>query len=426
MGLISNSVLIKWERKTCTHYKSLGYIFTKIKDEFEVNVDDLPVKSHVLVKVECDNCNTKFDRSWSNYKKYIKENNKCYCGKCASSLYGVENARKASLTASMSFQSWCLNNNRQDILNRWDYELNSYKPNEISYGSKIKNYFKCPRNLHKSEQKVVHSFTNGQEGSMYCNQCNSFAQWGIDNLGEDFLEKYWDYDKNIIDPWETSYGSSQKVWIKCQEKDYHGSYFIMPHSFTTGNRCLYCAGKKVNRLDSLGITYVDVFDIWSLKNENSPYEYLPRSHKKVWWKCKEEIHEDYLRSVDSSTNHRFKCPKCQYSKGEIQIEIFLNLKNIKYTSQKIFNELFGINGGNLSYDFYLSDYNLLIEYQGEMHEKFIRGIHKSNEDFEKQQEHDKRKKEYAKYNNIQLLEIWYWDFDKIEEILEKQLNKIKI
>lgn len=44
--------------------------------------------------------------------------------------------------------------------------------------------------------------------------------------------------------------------------------------------------------------------------------------------------------------------------------------------------------------------------------------------FDKQKEHDKRKKEYARNNNIDLLEIWYWDFDNIEEILNKQiLNK---
>ena len=54
-------------------------------------------------------------------------------------------------------------------------------------------------------------------------------------------------------------------------------------------------------------------------------------------------------------------------------------------------------------------------------------FHISKEDFNKQQEHDRRKKEYAKYNNIKLLEIWYWDFDNIEEILHKQIkNKINL
>ena len=41
-----------------------------------------------------------------------------------------------------------------------------------------------------------------------------------------------------------------------------------------------------------------------------------------------------------------------------------------------------------------------------------------------QKEHDKRKRNYAKDNNIKLLEIWYWDFNNIENILIKELNLI--
>jgi very-short-patch-repair endonuclease len=76
----------------------------------------------------------------------------------------------------------------------------------------------------------------------------------------------------------------------------------------------------------------------------------------------------------------------------------------------------------LSYDFFLPEYNLLIEYQGEQHEKYIKGFHKNKKAFINQQEHDKRKREYAKNHNIKLLEIWYYDFDNIEQILDKELQ----
>ena len=46
--------------------------------------------------------------------------------------------------------------------------------------------------------------------------------------------------------------------------------------------------------------------------------------------------------------------------------------------------------------------------------------------FEIQQEHDKRKQEYAKAHDIKLLEIWYYDNDNIEEILNKELNNLKL
>ena len=68
-------------------------------------------------------------------------------------------------------------------------------------------------------------------------------------------------------------------------------------------------------------------------------------------------------------------------------------------------------------------YNLLIEYQGQYHDGTA--SNQTKKQFLQQQEHDHRKREYAKYNNIELLEIWYWDFDRIEQILDEFLLMIK-
>ena len=102
------------------------------------------------------------------------------------------------------------------------------------------------------------------------------------------------------------------------------------------------------------------------------------------------------------------CPKCCSPRGELIIGNLLDNKNIKYCTQYKFDDLLGIGGRNLTYDFYLPKYNLLIEYQGEQHFKptnYLGG----EEKFKKQIEHDNRKREYAKKNNINLLEITYKD-----------------
>jgi hypothetical protein len=98
--------------------------------------------------------------------------------------------------------------------------------------------------------------------------------------------------------------------------------------------------------------------------------------------------------------------------------------NIKFISQKEFNKLTGLKNGNLSYDFYLPSHNILIEYQGEFHDGTA--YQQSKEDYEIQREHDRRKREYAKLNNINLLEIWYWDFDNVEKILNETLIENRI
>lgn len=83
--------------------------------------------------------------------------------------------------------------------------------------------------------------------------------------------------------------------------------------------------------------------------------------------------------------------------------------------------MLGIKNRFLSYDFYLPDYNLLIEYQGQFHDG-ISGEY-SRRNLKNQQEHDSRKKCYSINNNIDFLEIWYWDFDKIDIILNEALHK---
>lgn len=115
-----------------------------------------------------------------------------------------------------------------------------------------------------------------------------------------------------------------------------------------------------------------------------------------------------------------RCPFCNESKGEQKIRQLLYNNNIDYIPQQNYDNLLGVNNGLLSYDFYLPQYNLLIEYQGEFHDGKARI--QSKKKYQIQQEHDMRKRKYAKKHNIQLLEIWYWDYENIEEILKKELN----
>lgn len=353
-----------------------------------------------------------------NYKLYAQsekiKNERVSCQSCLGCKVNNRSDRYRQ-----SFYQWCLENNHQDYLDLWDYKLNKKSPDEISYGSHSKIYFKCPLNNHNSELKKL---KNVILCGIVCTKCNSFAQWGIDNICSDFIEKYWDYDKNTVDPWQIPKTTHNKIWIRCQEKEHHESYEITCANFYRGNRCPYCINRKVHKLDSVGTLSPKIFKVWSDKNKKSPYEIASQSGKKYWFKCQNGIHKDYMRTMQNSFFADFYCPECNSSKGENRVSEFLINNNIDYEIHKEFEGLIGLGSGLLSYDFYLNKLNLLIEYQGEQHEKFIKGMYVTYENFEKQVEHDKRKREYAGKNNINLLEIWYYDFDNIEEILKTELK----
>lgn len=116
------------------------------------------------------------------------------------------------------------------------------------------------------------------------------------------------------------------------------------------------------------------------------------------------------------------CTNCfTNSKGEKLIRNILNETNIQYIPQKKFDDLKGMGNRPLMFDFYFPDDNLLIEYQGIQHARPI-GRFGGKDYFNTLQEHDRRKREYAEKHGIKLLEIWYYDFDRIEEILKNNLN----
>lgn len=232
------------------------------------------------------------------------------------------------------------------------------------------------------------------------------------------LLKEWNYLRNKnISPYDVTIKSGKKVWWIC-EKGHEWKATIANRN--NGNNCPYCFGRYATKENNLLINNPELCKEWNYeKNKKKPEEYCPNSGKKVWWKCSECGYEWRAIINDRNGNHKQGCPNCIKYKGEIQIKNILQLHSFYFISQKKFNKLKGVGDRSLSYDFYLPIYNLLIEYQGQYHDGTA--SNQTEEQFIIQQEHDKRKREYAENHNITLREIWYYDFNNIEQILYKEL-----
>ena len=191
-----------------------------------------------------------------------------------------------------------------------------------------------------------------------------------------------------------------------------------PSELMQGKGCYHCGNKSKG--EKLRFTN-DEF-IKKLKEINpyiQPLEKYITSHDRLSVQCLTCGHKWNPKPNNLFNGHG--CPNCSSSFGERQVSIWLDNNKIKYESQKKYSDLLGTGNGLLSYDFYLPQYNLLIEYQGEFHDGTA--SQQTLEEFEIQKEHDQRKREYAKSHSIDLLEIWYWDFDNIEDILYNYLKK---
>lgn len=122
-----------------------------------------------------------------------------------------------------------------------------------------------------------------------------------------------------------------------------------------------------------------------------------------------------MRPKDLLTNHSY-CPKCtkKSSKGERKIMSFCDANNITFIKEKTFPW-----SDKKRYDFYLPDYNLLIEYHGIQHYKEVDNFFLS---LEEQQKIDCFKKQAALENKYDFLEIPYYDYENIEKILVQRLS----
>lgn len=125
----------------------------------------------------------------------------------------------------------------------------------------------------------------------------------------------------------------------------------------------------------------------------------------------------------------FGCPNCKSSTSEKKVSYALDKFKIKYETQKRFVNCKDIN--TLPFDFYLTDYNIAIEYDGEQHYMPVNWNGKmSDEELENAfllvQKHDKIKTEYCEENNIQLIRIPYWEKNNIECFLFDKFEKLNI
>lgn len=438
---------------------------------------------------------------------------------CGCQLY------KHSSKSGKSFYDWCIENNRIDLLDRWDYELNGCSPEEISYASSRKKcYFKCDKHLwHDSKGILLSAITSGGN-KIRCEQCESFAQWVVDNYndqylekiwnkdlnkkspwsvsakshcdiflncdkveyhigykttparftggqkmcgfchslqvhpldsfaayninkyGEDFLDKYWDYDKNTVDPWKISAKSGQRVWLKCVNVEYHESYVVKAIDFSDDHSaCPYCAHQKVHPMDSVAAAYPRILDIWSDKNTISPYEYSSGSGKKAWFKCENGVHDDYYRSIRVVVDAMFRCPKC----GRMNRESILEEKTRTYIETQykypIFHEqdcsIIAINpktNYKMPYDndvILPNGDHLIIEVHGPQHyyitaytKKTAKNEGKTPEQvLYEQQERDRIKKDYAlSFENYHYLELRFSWFKgiKYKTLIDEKIQSI--
>ena len=184
--------------------------------------------------------------------------------------------------------------------------------------------------------------------------------------------------------------------------------------------------------DYLKVNTVECYECFIESYRVHPSEYEDRVKSKVGDEY--EIIKPYYRAIDAVVfrhkvcGHEFemlpnsflrgsRCPKCFLSTGELEVHKALNKLNVKYVGEKRI-------GGVLRADFFLPEYQAIIEYDGQQHFEpvnFFGGV----QSFKEVVRRDAIKNHYCRFLGFPLLRIPYWEFDNIPQIVTEFIEKLE-
>lgn len=240
---------------------------------------------------------------------------------------------------------------------------------------------------------------------------------------EQFVKDVQDKFGDVYNILEKYQGVNTKILVehRCEDGNYY-QWRISPSNLLHGKGlCPKCSGRD---------TGIEAFKRKVLNKYGDEYivlgEYKNRSTKILLKHNTSSCHNEFLQTPHNLLYFNTGCPLCSpISKGENYIENNLQKNLIPYKKQYTFKDCKFKEV--LRFDFAIFEdkeetkIKYLIEYQGNQHYKpqTFNGISKEKAEhvFEESIIKDQIKRDYCIKNNIQLLEIAYWNFDNINEIL---------
>ncbi|MEY8215079.1 MAG: DUF723 domain-containing protein, partial [Colwellia sp.] len=212
-------------------------------------------------------------------------------------------------------------------------------------------------------------------------------------------------------------GSAKPVIVTCPK---HGSFpTTYEHHIKRGQSCPSCKNRDMDTVKFIersrechGVKYD--YSMSNYTTAKSQISIICPDHgefKQVAW--------NHMSGIGCRN-----CFDLLNSKGAKRIISWLTDNNIEFVREKTFDNLFTYARSRkylFRYDFFISSYNLLIEYDGQQHFKSV-DIWGGDEAFKRLQVNDQKKNLWAENNGYKLLRIAYSDFDNIEKILSEHIT----
>lgn len=300
------------------------------------------------------------------------------------------------------------------------------KISDLTTGSPVRIKLKCDY-CGKEYECYYYSYVNSHAmlEKDACHNCSATKGREVNKIKR--AEKYFSQLKDMCD----NYGyelvttideyAGTKMYIEyiCPK---HGLQKSILYNMLKGHLCNECGNEKIGNILRNDIGYVKNY-IESFNNNIwlNPEDYIDTKARNLKIQCGICGKIFTINFNNYRRMPRKQCNTCtrKESDGEEIIRKYLDGR-VNFVQEKRFLDC--KDKKSLPFDFYLPDYNMCIEFDGQQHYEPVYG----QDRYEKTVLHDNIKNEYCKKNNIYLLRIPYWEGHHIEQIIKNELNRIKI
>lgn len=210
---------------------------------------------------------------------------------------------------------------RPDLAAEWNYEKNgNLRPEMFGINSNEKAWWTCSVCGHEWQTTIIHRGGKRNSGCPVCakkKQGKTFTKRRVDERGSlaennPALADEWHPTKNgDLTPADITEKRFAPVWWKCKKCGHE--WETSPNDRSRGRGCPCCSGRVpkigVNDLKTL---YPEIAAEWNYEKngDKRPEQFLPKSSKKVWWRCHICGHE--WESIIQNRTKGHGCPRYLY------------------------------------------------------------------------------------------------------------------
>jgi len=418
------------------------YTFEKVKEIIERDgnklLSDKYINSKTLIKISCGKCDCVYNVIFNSYIRGAR------CRKCAIEKRGIqkrtpiENVKKLMKDRGDIFLKTFYINHRLRV------KFKCSKCNQVFslvyFGYQRRKHCRCEKR-HKITYDFIKKYVEDQEETLMsktslnsrqkikikCKKCNNIYElkWSGYYRGvrcgdcSKYKKKTYEDVKELIESGgdillsKTYKNCISKLDIECGGC---GNRYPTTYSrYRKGNRCRKCAIQKNTIRQSYSQEFVSTYIV---KYGDKLLDKYVNGSTKIKIKCG-SCNKVFKMCFSSYKNIGCRCLCKSMSKGERAVDHYLTNNNITYETQKTFNGC--KNRISLRFDFYLKDYDVLIEFDGIAHFKEV-GLFGGKKYLKEKRKNDIIKNIFCIKNNKKLLRIPYQDIKQIDDILDKYLE----